>query len=464
MQPGGSQRKQWTHVPSGIAAAEITAQTSRILASPAFQKSKRLSRFLTFAVDNALAGTEGALKESVLGVEVFDRGTDFDPRFDPIVRIDARRLRARLGEYYQGAGAHDPILIEFEPGSYVPRFREAGAPATEASAPSLRAPKAIRKVLTLDLLRRARHELEDLPNVDGILKALNLFERAALTNPENVLAHLGIALASIWMPVLGCESSHASLERAQTAAERAIGLDPTVAGAHTILGMVQAVYHHDFRAANASLLLAARLKPDFYHSQQTRAAICLAPIGRLAEAADTIASILKKDPRPRFHFSLGWIRYLQREWDAAIEEMEIALQANPRFIPAAAFRVRAHERAGRYDTAAALLRNDELCAAYPLVADRSAALALIRSGRHGEALALARRMETLYTAGSTEPLQLAEVFAALGDRDAAFEWLNRAYEDRRYWLIYLKTDPAFDALRDDPRFGDLVARLGLPAD
>jgi hypothetical protein len=71
-------------------------------------------------------------------------------------------------------------------------------------------------------------------------------------------------------------------------------------------------------------------------------------------------------------------------------------------------------------------------------------------------------MESRYTAGSNDPLLLAEVFTALEDRDAAFEWLNRAYEDRRYWLVYLKSDPAFDLLRDDPRFAELVARMGLP--
>jgi hypothetical protein len=156
MQSSGSQRKQCVHAPSAIAAADITAQAARILATPAFQKSKRLSRFLSFAVDNSLAGTEDALKESVLGVEVFDRGTDFDPRLDPIVRIDARRLRARLAEYYQGTGAADPVRIEFEPGSYVPKFRDAGTPPATTSPRSLRAPKPIRKVLTLDLLRRAR--------------------------------------------------------------------------------------------------------------------------------------------------------------------------------------------------------------------------------------------------------------------------------------------------------------------
>jgi tetratricopeptide (TPR) repeat protein len=434
-----------------------------VLASPAFKKSKRLSRFLAFAVENALAGAEDALKETVLGVEVFDRGTEFDPRLDPIVRIDARRLRARLTEYYQGAGAGDAIRIEFEPGSYVPRFRAAGTPAPEATPRFLRAPKPLRKVLTLDLLRRARHELEELPTVEGMMKALKLFERAAATNPENSLAHLGVALASIWMPILCCESSHASLPRAKAAAERALDLDSTNAAAHTIIGMAHAVYHHDFRAANASLLLATRLKPDFYLGQQVRATICLAPMGHLAEAADAIVALLKKDPRPRFHFSLGWIRFLERDWEGAIEELEIARRANPRFIPASSLLVRAYERAGRNDSAAAMLQDDELRAAYPLVAERSAALALLREGRREEALATVRRMENLYTAGSSDPLMVAEVFTALGDRDAAFEWLDRAYDDRRYWLLFLKSDPAFDTLRDDSRFAELVARLGLPA-
>jgi TolB-like protein/Tfp pilus assembly protein PilF len=85
--------------------------------------SERLCRFLTWTVEQTLRGEAEGIKQYVIGREVFDRGTDFDPRIDSIVRTEAQRLRRKLSEYYEGEGASDPILILFRPGSYVPAFR-----------------------------------------------------------------------------------------------------------------------------------------------------------------------------------------------------------------------------------------------------------------------------------------------------------------------------------------------------
>src|SRR5262252_4548775 len=88
----------------------VRAQLARILASPQFAQSERLSRFLTLAVEVAQRGRE-TLKEYRIGVEVFDRGKDFDPRTDPIVRVQAAKLRSKLLEYYAAGGAGDAVVI-----------------------------------------------------------------------------------------------------------------------------------------------------------------------------------------------------------------------------------------------------------------------------------------------------------------------------------------------------------------
>ena len=100
---------------------EVRAQLERLLAAPAFA-SGRHPRFLRYVVDRTLAGEADQLKEYVLGMEVFDRSDGYDPRLDSIVRVEARRLRAKLGEYYAGAGADDPVVIEIPRGSYAPVF------------------------------------------------------------------------------------------------------------------------------------------------------------------------------------------------------------------------------------------------------------------------------------------------------------------------------------------------------
>jgi serine/threonine-protein kinase len=118
----------------------VRAQLARILASPQFAHSERLSRFLRLAVEVAQSGRRDSLKEYRIGVDVFDRGQDFDPRTDPIVRVQAAKLRSKLTEYYAEAGAHDPLVISVPKGSYSAEIRAAAAqpdaPPRVAAAPA----------------------------------------------------------------------------------------------------------------------------------------------------------------------------------------------------------------------------------------------------------------------------------------------------------------------------------------
>src|SRR5580704_11768068 len=105
-----------------IPVSDILDQLERILASKGFRSSVRLQRFLRLAVERTLAGETDQLKEYSVGRDVFDRGADYDPRLDSIVRVEARRLRAKLREYYRTAGAAESLTIHFPRGSYVPQF------------------------------------------------------------------------------------------------------------------------------------------------------------------------------------------------------------------------------------------------------------------------------------------------------------------------------------------------------
>lgn len=114
---------------AGIPVERIRAQLGKILASEAFSHSERLSRFLRFTVEEAVEGRGAALKEYQVGVEVFDKKGSYDPRIDPIVRVEAGRLRAKLEEFYNTDGRSDPILISLKKGGYVPGFQQRQAPA-----------------------------------------------------------------------------------------------------------------------------------------------------------------------------------------------------------------------------------------------------------------------------------------------------------------------------------------------
>jgi adenylate cyclase len=107
-----------------LPATAVREQLARIVNSPGFVSSARLSRFLTHIVDRTIQGELNSLKEFSVAMEVFDRSSEYDPDIDAIVRVQARRLRAKLKAYYEeGAGRRDPVLIALRPGSYMPIFR-----------------------------------------------------------------------------------------------------------------------------------------------------------------------------------------------------------------------------------------------------------------------------------------------------------------------------------------------------
>jgi TolB-like protein/tetratricopeptide (TPR) repeat protein len=114
---------QDTNASGNLSEPEVRAELERLLQSALFLQSERLGRFLRFAIENALAGNTEGLKEYVIGTEVYDRKPPYHPSQDSIVRTEARRLRAKLKEYYESEGKNNPVFIYFRPGTYVPVFR-----------------------------------------------------------------------------------------------------------------------------------------------------------------------------------------------------------------------------------------------------------------------------------------------------------------------------------------------------
>ena len=105
-------------------SAEWKVALARVLGSPGFEASERLRRFLEYVVEESINGRSGSIKAYTIAVDVFGRGADFDPNTDPIVRIEAGRLRRALERYYLTAGASDPLIVEIPKGGYAPKFRQ----------------------------------------------------------------------------------------------------------------------------------------------------------------------------------------------------------------------------------------------------------------------------------------------------------------------------------------------------
>lgn len=133
----------------------VRGHLGKILASEAFTRADRMSRFLRFIVEETLQGRGSRLKEYLVGVEVFDRESSYDPRTDPVVRGEARRLRTKLMEYYEGEGKEDPVRIHLPKGSYAVVFQVGGGdtPGTEAAPiPARPAPAGAKSIAVLPFL------------------------------------------------------------------------------------------------------------------------------------------------------------------------------------------------------------------------------------------------------------------------------------------------------------------------
>lgn len=144
-----------TELSPGVTREAAQQQLERILNSRRFAACPRLSTLLRFCVDKALAGEDDQIKEYLLGVQVFGRSETFDPRMESIVRVEARRLRAKLDAYYQDEGREDPVQIAFHRGDYRPRFTQARPFAASGELPA-RLPAQTRVLVVEDEMITAR--------------------------------------------------------------------------------------------------------------------------------------------------------------------------------------------------------------------------------------------------------------------------------------------------------------------
>jgi tetratricopeptide (TPR) repeat protein len=254
-------------------------------------------------------------------------------------------------------------------------------------------------------------------------------------------------------------SPEETFPRARSAALRAIELDPSLAEAHAALAYCRLYFDWDWATAEEGFRTAIALDPSSAAARHGYS-VLLTARGRDEEAAAEIERARALDPLSvAIQTDIGFELYYAGRYDDAVAQLRRVLRTSPAFPLARLWLGRAEQERRRWDDAI-----DELARAERALPEWAVAIAALghaqgAAGRAGEARATLRRLEALSSRRYVTPYGVALVHAALGEDDAAFRWLRRAYDERAHWLVWLSRDPRFSSLRRDPRFGDLVARI-----
>jgi DNA-binding winged helix-turn-helix (wHTH) protein/tetratricopeptide (TPR) repeat protein len=294
-----------------------------------------------------------------------------------------------------------------------------------------------------------------------LLKAREAFARAVALDPTYARAHSGLADSDVVLAIYGELPPGEALTRARAAAERALELDETLAEAHISLAYVHVFADWSAGEAERHLKRAVALNPRSAGARQWRA-IFLALTGRLIEAMADILTAQELDPLSlTVHTNLGLQHYLGGQTEEELEQHQKTLDLEPDFAIGHWACGLAYAQRGDYRQAiAAQERAVELTGGSPLM-KTALARYLALGGQVPRARALLDELTALAKTRYISPYRLATILSALGQGDAAFEALERALADRDLWLVWLAVDPMINDLRQDPRFPDLVRRVGF---
>jgi eukaryotic-like serine/threonine-protein kinase len=294
---------------------------------------------------------------------------------------------------------------------------------------------------------------------EGLKKALPFFNQAIERDPSYALAYAGLADCYALLYEYSVTQSKDLYPKAKAAATRALELDESLAEAHTSLA---AAYEYEWHWNEAAKQYerAIELNPNYETAHHWYSAFLISR-KQFDEAIREAQRALDLDPLSLIiNTALGRALHSARRYDEAIDQLRRTLDMDPNFAEAHFHLGLAYEGKGAYDDAI-----QEMTKAAELFGDKSMMAWVGRvyalSGRRAAALKVSEDLLELSKQQQISPYAMASLYATLGEKDRAFEWLEKVYQERNYYVVFLNVDPALNDLRDDPRFTDLLRRIGL---
>jgi eukaryotic-like serine/threonine-protein kinase len=302
---------------------------------------------------------------------------------------------------------------------------------------------------------------------EGLKKGIEYFQQAIEKDPNDALAYAGLADTYIRLGGgFGYVVESDVFPKAEAAAIKALEIDDTLAEAHTAFGSVKALYKWDWTGAEREFKRAIALDPSNAHAHN-RYVLFLMWMGRFDEGLTESKRAEDLDPlSPEIVGDTGYAYLAARQYDDSILQCKKAIDLEPSAMWLHAILAWAYARKGDYAQAISEyermgLQGYGVSAENQLIASGLGWIYAV-AGRRKDAERVIQGFNTLSSRASVDPLWVAEIYSGLEDKERAFEFLEKSYRRHSANLAYLKADPFWDNLRSDPRYADLLRRMGLP--
>ncbi|HEX6126320.1 MAG TPA: tetratricopeptide repeat protein [Pyrinomonadaceae bacterium] len=291
-------------------------------------------------------------------------------------------------------------------------------------------------------------------NQESIRRSIEYFNQAIEKDPNFARAYSGLADAYI-VPANGIAPRDA-MPKAKAAVTRALEIDNTLAEAHTSLARILQVYDWNWAEAEREYKRAIDLDPRYPLAHQWYGGY-LERTGRLNESIAERKVAVELDPlSPSTSFELGLAYFFARDYDRGIDQFQKALELEKGFPSALQMLLVSYAQKGQFDLAIAKIQEIQE-SNIPATAGQVYAIA----GRKDDAMRMIEELERRGREGYISATTFAFIYTPLGEKDKAIASLEKGYEERAFQMQFLKVDPRWDKLRDDPRFTDLMRRVGL---
>jgi serine/threonine-protein kinase len=362
-------------------------------------------------------------------------------------------------EISQAIVANLKVRLESQSGSGDPAGDAAGAGAARPVKPLVK--RYTENLDAYNLYLKGRFELYKMTR-EGLDASKKLFEEAIRLDPNYALAFDGLAYSWYQEGFLGFVAPKEAMPKAKVAVRRAIELDETVAEAHATLGVILALYDWDWSGAERELIRSIELNGASPVCRDLYAFYYLRTVGRIEEAIGETQQALSLDPLSiLFRVHLAFLFYLQNKYEHSIAQFRKVLEMSPQHYLAHAWMGNVYALAGQFDEALACFGRAREADANSKFIDSLEAMTLAMAGRRPGAIMM---LDTIMRRAANDyisPVSIAYIFTALGDKDQAFENLDRAIQDRDSSLLGLKSNPIFESLRTDERYHAILRKMQL---